>query len=214
MPRSRRSSASTAVPEWARGGHAPIDTGGLTLTLKAKVAVQGPTHDQGSLVWFRLPKQLAPGWYVVTTSYGGRPYQVMIQVTNLAVYAMVTDHPDRGLGELACQRPAPSRAPTVSLAGASLGRTDSDGPAHREDARAGHGRERCREPGLRRRPGQQGPRRSSCEISRQGMCGKCTDGDDGRGLGRRCLVARPRHGPQYLPPDRSRQRLGDRPLAR
>ena len=115
-----------AAPAWARSGHAPIDTAGLTLTLKAKVVVQKTTSDEGSRVWFTLPKQLPAGWYIVTTSYGGRPYQVMVQVTNLAAYAMVTTtRTVVWVNSLASGRAV--KGAQVSLAGTSLGRTDGDG---------------------------------------------------------------------------------------
>ncbi len=116
-----------AAPEWAFTGRAPIDTDDLTLTLKATVPVHrfGP-EEEGSQSWIALPETLPAGWYVVTMSNDGRPRQLLLQVTDLAVYAVVSaTRTVAWVNDL--DDGTPVSGAEVIVAGSAIGRTDADG---------------------------------------------------------------------------------------
>lgn len=77
------------APDWAIWVTTPVvDTTGLTRVLSATVAVERQSESEGE--WIRLPRALPTGWYVVTIPYGGVPRQLVLQVTDTAVYTVVT----------------------------------------------------------------------------------------------------------------------------
>ena len=115
-----------AVPEWARAGHAPVAVDGLPVVFNAKVSVMKGSEGGDYRNWLVLPTPLKAGWYILATTYDGRPYQVMIQSSNLAAYTLVTDtRTVVWANSLASGKPV--KDAEVTLAGASLGRTDSEG---------------------------------------------------------------------------------------
>jgi hypothetical protein len=113
----------STTPTWTRVTTTPaVTTGGLAKVVDARLPIRG--SDGGW--WLRLPRPLAAGWYVVTIAWGGVPHQAVLQVTDLAPYAMVTS--TRTAVWLHDMRTAsPIAGATVVAGGARLGRTDSRG---------------------------------------------------------------------------------------
>ncbi len=115
-------------PEWARSAGAPIATGGLTLILTGTAPVHRYQGDDGgeTRTWVDIPQTLPAGWYVATLTYAGRREQVILQITDLALYAMVTETRSAvWVNALDTGRPVAGAA--VTVAGTSVGRTDSKG---------------------------------------------------------------------------------------
>ena len=114
-----------AAPDWAPSGGAPIDTSGLTQVLAATVRVRSISGDDGS-AYLQLPSALPGGWYVLTIVQGDVRQQVLLQVTDLASYAMVTEtRTVAWVNSLATGQPVVGA--TVEVAGDSIGRTGADG---------------------------------------------------------------------------------------
>jgi hypothetical protein len=115
------------APSWtAVSGTAPVDTGSLVRVIAADVTLERFTPDDDWSRWIRLPDALQAGWYVVTVTLDGVPRQVVLQVTDVAVYAAVTE--TRTLvwaNDLAAQ--GPLEGATAGLLGTTLGRTDAQG---------------------------------------------------------------------------------------
>ncbi|MDH5244501.1 MAG: Ig-like domain-containing protein, partial [Chloroflexota bacterium] len=116
------------APDWTRSAGAPIATSQLTRVLKADLRTHRIVDEEGGVreAWLRLPDPLARGWYVLTLTYGGAKSQVLLQVTDLAAYAMVTTS-KTVVWVNSVRSGRPVAGATVSLSGTSLGRTDEDG---------------------------------------------------------------------------------------
>ncbi|HEY3333921.1 MAG TPA: Ig-like domain-containing protein, partial [Candidatus Limnocylindrales bacterium] len=116
----------SSMPDWAEfTGSAPIPTGNLPLAVRATARVQRFDPELDWTRWMRVPK-LAAGWYVATVTVDRVPRQAVIQVTDVAAYAMVTT--TRTLVWVNDLRTrAPLRGARASLAGAGLGRTGGEG---------------------------------------------------------------------------------------
>ena len=82
-------------------------------------------NEDGTL-WFRLPKALPAGWYVVTLPSSTRPIQSILQVTDLAGFLAVSGTKTLvWANDLASGRPIPGAR--VTAGSADLGQTDADG---------------------------------------------------------------------------------------
>ncbi len=114
-----------AAPDWTvRSSTTPVRTSALPEVLEGSVVVRHQTDDWRA--WFRLPRTLPAGWYVVTVTHAGISRQAILQVTNVAAYSTVTS--TRSLvwvNDLRTNR-ALSGA-RVTMAGKGLGTTDGDG---------------------------------------------------------------------------------------
>ncbi len=118
-PRARRNEA----PTWTRADVRPaVPTSGLPKLVDARL----PVRDGDAGNWFLLPRPLAQGWYVVTVSWAGIPRQAVLQVTDLAVYALVTTTRSTvWVNDLKSARPVVGAS--VDLVGRSLGATNASG---------------------------------------------------------------------------------------
>lgn len=113
------------APDWAVWGTTPaIDTSGLTRVLSATVPIEHIAD--GDTEWIRLPRALPVGWYVVTVTYGGVPRQLVLQVTNTAVYAVATQT-RTAVWVNDIRTKVAAVGATASLAGQPLGSTDARG---------------------------------------------------------------------------------------
>ncbi len=114
-----------AAPDWTRVvSSAPVDTTGLPLTLSGTVRLQKLTDHSDH--WIQLPDTLPAGWYVVTLTWGRIARQTLLQVTDLATFALVAvDRSAVWVNNLKTMGPATGAS--VSLDGTSLGTTDDQG---------------------------------------------------------------------------------------
>ena len=114
-----------AAPDWTvRSSTTPVRTSSLPEVLKGSVPVRHLTDDWRA--WFRLPRTLPAGWYVVTVTDAGIARQAILQVTNVAAFSTATG--TRSLvwvNDLATNR-ALSGA-QVTMAGKRVGTTDAEG---------------------------------------------------------------------------------------
>ena len=104
----------------------PVDTSGLPRVLDAKVRLRSLGGGEDWQEWIRLPRTLRAGWYVVTVTVPGIASQAILEVTDVAVYALTTQSRSaiwvndlRTKGALA--------GATVSILGQGMGRTGADG---------------------------------------------------------------------------------------
>ncbi len=113
--------------DWARSGGAPIDTAGLPESLRATVPVRRFSNDdddgQG---WVRLPTRLAAGWYIATFTFAGERHQALIQVTDVATYAMVTQT-QTAVWTNDIRTGKAIAAAKLTLGSVSIGQTNADG---------------------------------------------------------------------------------------
>ena len=166
-----------AAGDWARSGGAPIDTKPLRATLRATVRVHTFAQSD-SAGWIQLPRALAAGWYVVTISFAGGRSQALVQVSDVATYAQVTDTRTVVWTNDVKTGRAIAGA-TVTLAATELGRTGSDGSRIDKTPRPA-----AVQPGdvrpliltIRDRAG----RAMFVPIDRRGECGKCDISPSGR----------------------------------
>ncbi len=105
-----------------------IETAGLPLVVDASVRLRdfGPTQQDDDSRWFRLPAALPAGWYVATVALPGSTSQAVLQVTDVAVYALTTT--TRSVvwaNDLATGDPLDGA--TVHLGDRALGATDARG---------------------------------------------------------------------------------------
>jgi uncharacterized protein YfaS (alpha-2-macroglobulin family) len=136
-----------AAPSWARWRTEPaVATAGLVRVASFTAAVETLADSGGGFV--RFPSRLPGGWYLATVSGAGRPEQAILQVTDVATYAvasvtrstvwvndLATGAPIEGAEASLTLIPAgadaggaPSGDPSTASAPAlSLGRTDADG---------------------------------------------------------------------------------------
>lgn len=172
-----------AAPEWAWSTGAPIPTSDLALVLQAKVKVRKAAQQYGGTeYWVQFPQPLRPGWYVATLSSGGRKAQTLIQVSDLAAYAMVTE--TRSVVWVnALDDGDPVAGAAVEIAGKDLGRTDADGlrigktPAALLESASDLDVARSFVV-VRDRDG----RVTFIPVADQSVCGKCWMGEDGSGM--------------------------------
>ena len=156
--------------DWARTGGAPIDTAPLTETLRATVRVHRFAQTDGG-GWIQLPKALAAGWYVATITYAGARSQALIQVTDVATYALVTDtRTVVWTNDVRTGRAIAGASVTLGTTG--LGRTGSDGlriatTPHAATVLPGDVRPLILT--IRDRAG----RAMFVPVDRRGVCGKC-----------------------------------------
>jgi hypothetical protein len=117
--------AIASAPEWTRvSPAAAVPTEGLDRVFAGNVRVK-KLDDYGTR-WLTVPVRLPAGWYVVTERYGGIPRQVMLQVSDLATFAMVAaDRTATWVNDL--RTGSTVTGATVTLAGQPLGRTDDRG---------------------------------------------------------------------------------------
>ena len=117
--------AIAAAPEWTRvSAIEPVATAGLERVYAGAVPLT-KLDDWGSR-WFSVPKRLPAGWYVVTERWAGIPRQVLLQVSDLATFALIAD--DRTAVWVNDVRTGRTVAgASASLAGLDLGRTDKRG---------------------------------------------------------------------------------------
>jgi alpha-2-macroglobulin len=97
-----------------------------TTGLRRVMAFEASLRRGGDSLWFRLPANLAPGWYLVQRPSPRKPTQAILQVTDVAGYLTVSD--SRTLvwaNDLASGRALPGARITVE--GSELGRTDDVG---------------------------------------------------------------------------------------
>ena len=124
------------LPSWAVHGTDPgVPTDGLRVAWEGTLPIEAlamggggeDEEDEGDVTTaVRLPVALDPGWYVVTFRPEGRPRQLVLQVTDLAVYTLVTTTRSAAwVNDLATGRPV--KAATATLDGSRLGTTDADG---------------------------------------------------------------------------------------
>ncbi len=116
--------AISSAPDWTRAtSTVPVATAGLPLTLTGALRLQ-PYLDAG--YWIQLPGALPAGWYVVTLTWGGIGRQALLQVTDIATFALLAvDQSTIWVNDL--KTTGPAAGATVSLSGTSLGRTDASG---------------------------------------------------------------------------------------
>lgn len=113
--------------DWARSGGAPIDTAGLPETLRATIPVRRFSNDDGdNQAWVRLPTRLAAGWYIATFTFSGQRHQALIQVTDVATYAMVTQT-QTAVWTNDVRTGKAIAAARLTLGSAGLGQTNADG---------------------------------------------------------------------------------------
>ncbi len=115
-----------SAPDWARSGGAPVATSGLTLVLRATAAVRHSTIQGDTRWWIQLPSSLKAGSYILTMTHAGLREQVLIQVTDLAAYALVSDT-RTVVWVNSISNGKPVNHASVTLGGTALGRTDADG---------------------------------------------------------------------------------------
>jgi len=112
------------APSWTRSGQAPIALDGLAEVIAGGVPLQ--RVDRSTVGWFRLPRTLRAGWYVVTAAVGGVARQSVLQVTDLATVAvMSTTRTAVWVNDLATGDPVAGAV--LRLDGTAVGRTDEDG---------------------------------------------------------------------------------------
>lgn len=111
------------APTWTRADvRPPVPTSGLPKVVDARLALQG--GDEGR--WFLLPRPLPQGWYLVTLTWAGIPRQAVLQVTNLATYALVsTTRSTVWVNDLSSTRPVAGAS--IRLVGRPFGVTGANG---------------------------------------------------------------------------------------
>ena len=119
--------AILAAPEWTLVSAAEaVPISGLSQVFKGTVRLMDV--EAAGTKWFALPKSLAAGWYVVTQRWAGVPRQVLLQVTDLATFSMVsTDRTLVWVNDLRTKGVV--EGASVTLDGAKLGPTDDRGLA-------------------------------------------------------------------------------------
>ncbi len=112
-----------ATPSWSQWSTGPqVPTKGLRRVVKLDAHVE----DHQGTVWTRLPERLPAGWYLVQYPSKKHPAQAILQVTDIASYLLVSDTDTLvWANDLATGDPIADA--TVSVDGASLGRTGGNG---------------------------------------------------------------------------------------
>ena len=163
----------SSAPDWTEfTGSAPVATGDLPLVVRTSARVQAFDPENDSSRWMRIPK-LPAGWYIATVTVAGVPRQAVIQVSNVAAYAMVTN--TRTLVWVNDLRTKAALAGArASLAGAGMGRTAADGIlATTTPARYLRDREAGDNPVVIVHSGSRGV---FVPVDRSGTCDKCEGG--------------------------------------
>ncbi len=166
-----------AIPDWTvLSAAAPVRTSGLPKVLSGTLRLR----DSDSGRWIQLPRALRAGWYVVTVTLAGIPHQAVLQVSDLAAYAMVsTNRTAAWVNDL--RTTGPARGVSVSIEGRALGKTGADGLlVARTPAvvigRADDGRDM-------RLIVRAGGRATFVPVHLGGVCEKCGNWDTGEGYG-------------------------------
>ena len=118
--------AIDASPAWSRLAPDPVDTSRLRRELEGEVDIRlfGEPDNDGTYV--ELPTALAPGWYVVTLANPDRSIQVIVQISDLALYSQLTTTRSLAwVNDLATGGPVAGAR--VEVSGRSIGRTGADG---------------------------------------------------------------------------------------
>jgi hypothetical protein len=117
--------AISDAPTWTVADTRPaVVTAGLPEVLDAQLPIR--RQRDGGNRWIRLPEPLPRGWYVVTVSWAGIPRQALLQVTDRAIYALVTSTRSTvWVNDLAST--APVDGASVRVQGRLLGTTDGRG---------------------------------------------------------------------------------------
>lgn len=119
--------AVTGPDSWLRVSHEGlVDTSHLDRV----AAIDAPlVRDSEQALFLQLPVQLDPGAYIVVIPRQGRPQQQLLQVGNLAVYAVTSDTQSIAwVNDLASVGPV-AGARVALPDGTALGTTDADGVA-------------------------------------------------------------------------------------
>ena len=118
-----------SAPDWMQlSSTLPVRTASLPLVLEGTVPLQAFSWDADWTNWFQLPKVLPAGWYIVTATHTGVSRQAVLQVTDLAAFAIVSrTRTAVWVNDLVTDRPVAGA--TVALGSAALGTTNADGLA-------------------------------------------------------------------------------------
>jgi hypothetical protein len=115
--------ADTGWTTWSQAGL--VDTTGLTRIASVQATVESPTGASASVIHLALP--LDPGWYLAVVPRKARNAQALIQVTDLAAYALSTEtRTVAWLNDLGTLGPVSGVRLTLP-SGATLGPSDSTG---------------------------------------------------------------------------------------
>lgn len=114
-----------AAPDWTRVSPVrAVATRGLAQVFAGTVPLRHEPNEDWR--WFRLPAPLRAGWYVVTERFAGADRQALLQVSDLATFALLaTDRTAVWVNDLRTTRPV--LGASVTLAGKKLGSTDARG---------------------------------------------------------------------------------------
>ncbi len=115
-----------SAPDWTeRSSTAPVPTTSLPVAMKGSLPVTTRSGDEWQ-GWIRLPAPLPAGWYVVTIRHAGLARQAVIQVSDLAVYSMVSiTRTLLWVNDLGTNGPVSGA--TIALGGRSFGTTNAKG---------------------------------------------------------------------------------------
>ena len=115
------------APGWTQlSGVAPVATDQLPVVVDQALRLRLADPDGDWLASIRLPKALPAGWYVVTLTYEKVPQQLVLQVTDIAVYTVVTSTRTLAwVNDLRTGRPVAGA--TAAVAGKGIGTTGADG---------------------------------------------------------------------------------------
>ncbi len=112
------------APDWTWSGTTPVKTASLPLVIEARVPLVRDGHSEEA--YFRLPRRLGAGWYVVAITHAGVSRQAILQVTPVATYAMATtSRTVAWVNNLASNTPVAGAR--VAVDGQLVGTTDGDG---------------------------------------------------------------------------------------
>lgn len=115
--------ADTGWTTWSQAGL--VDTAGLTRVASVQATVDTPSGGSASVIHLAMP--LDPGWYLAVVPRKARNAQVLIQVTDLAAYALSTEtRTVAWLNDLGTLGPVDGVRLTLP-SGATLGSSDSTG---------------------------------------------------------------------------------------
>ena len=111
--------------DWAQWSTHGVPTTDLPKVLSVEARIRG--GDGGETPgWLTLPEPLAAGWYLVELPAPTHPIQAVLQVTDIASYAVVSDTKTLvWVNDLTTGGPVSGA--TVGAAGAPLGKTGADG---------------------------------------------------------------------------------------
>lgn len=118
---ARTLSVNRGWASWSSNGSVPIE--GLEEVAAYDVEISVPWNDQH----LTMPAGLPAGWYLLELPQDGRPAQVVLQVTDLAAYVMISEtRTVAWVNDLALDAPV-AGAVLGTVDGSVLGRTDAAG---------------------------------------------------------------------------------------